>query len=320
MSKTLKKFSNKRKKTQQRRKTKGRKPIRKKTIRNRRKTGGLRSASEDVKKEVNEIARLYYARPRTCENIVNVKNKLKLLAESKKRSCRVFGVGVMDWKDTQCEKNKEIHYVMAKRIASMIGLVKTSEKNQENVYKILEEKSTRLTEIDDGERIKKELNQIIQVENELHIIEIIELIKSNPNHYLKCSCKSRQIGLECSKNTSETKNTSEVVVEDEAKYKSELGLQRIVLDVLEKKYFDENNEPIHPLNLVDLSQSDDYISSETPLKKYRESEGGGKLTRTNESYLKSMRCSYIKAVEQYYALNKIPDTSDESCECKINKK
>ena len=100
MSKTLKKFSNKRKKTQQRRKTRGRKPIRKKTIRHRRKTGGLRSASDSVDKSIKliekELMESTKKKIQTEKDIVNNKQYNNIisiligLTKGGKRSCRTI--------------------------------------------------------------------------------------------------------------------------------------------------------------------------------------------------------------------------------------
>jgi len=284
MGKTLRKFSNKGKRTQQQRKTKGKKPIRRKTVRRGRKTGGLGSAAEYVKDQVNQISVLFYKRPRTIKNIGDAKKILNDLSNPK-RSCRIM----LGFKDAKCEINKEIQYKKASVLADkIIG-------SESDIYNTLHHKSERVTGEDD---YKEQMRQTIQSEKELQIIEILELIKSKPSHYLADSETSKNIGTK--KCIPEYVPQHNIKLEDEDKYKSELGLQRIVLDVLEKKYLDENGNTLDPTRLIDISQSAEYIDSKTPLKQYRESGGSGKESRLNESYLASMRCVYTKAVDEYY--------------------
>jgi hypothetical protein len=302
MGKTLRKFSRKGKKTQVRRKTKGKTPTRRKSVRIGRKTGGGRDAGKVIKTEVDGIARLFFTRPRDKRNIIDAKTKLIELSNDGKHSCRV----IIN-KDELCELEKEKQYIKATRVADvLLG----SRKAEPDFYRKLLKKTERITKIDQAEdestthkKIGLKTENIVQGEHELTVIEILELIKWKPDHYLEGNEKSSEIGKQrCS---SEAKNEIKVGYEDEAEEEEEPGLQRIVLDVLEKKEFNEDKDRLDPLELTDLSLTDEYITSTTPLQKYRNNKGGGQLSRTSESYMKTMRCVYNEAVAKYTQLKAI---------------
>ena len=112
MGKTLRKFSKKGKKTQQRRKTKGKKPIRRKSVRRGRKTGGdpnaWRTVAVGVENAVTEIDK---------GNNNEAVNELDSLLKDKST--------LFDWSgscsgDMKCELKKSHSYAKAKELAELL--------------------------------------------------------------------------------------------------------------------------------------------------------------------------------------------------------
>lgn len=262
MSKTIRKFSKQGKGTQYKRKTTGKKPIRRKTVRRGKKMGGLAEAAQNVEMEVNEIARLFFERPRSQENMNNAIAKLTILARGGKKSCSSSYINKMgskigltkDHKDTNCELSKEKGYLKASMISDKLG------QGEQNFHKYIRNKADRGYAVNE-----KQIEQMKTADSELQALEIYELFKSDPNYYLTNG-------------------------------PDELGLQRIILDVLETKYFDDTNKSIPPLELEDISRGFD-IKVNNPLEKWRKANGKG--TRNDESYKGPMRDVYNEVKERY---------------------
>tara|TARA_B100001287_G_scaffold90352_1_gene75698 strand:- start:7332 stop:8051 length:720 start_codon:yes stop_codon:yes gene_type:complete len=118
MGKTLRKFSKKGKKTQYRRKTKGRKPIRRKSVRRGKKMGGDADAGVKLNKKVEAIKT--YIKEQDSSGSINQGNlmlQFKPILASKgkdgKESCR-SKYGFSNW---TCERKKFDAYVKAKHLA-----------------------------------------------------------------------------------------------------------------------------------------------------------------------------------------------------------
>ena len=168
------KFSKKEKKNPIRHKTKSRKPIRLKTKSRRRKIGGEKNAYKEVEKEVNAIASVFYQRPRKKENFTKVLGMLEDLTKNKHKSCRDFWsrAGSEARYDVDCEKEKEIQYMIAWDIASkMMTANETRMKMMtanETRMKMITANETRMKMITEGRKDIKPLfdeKEVIRLEN-----------------------------------------------------------------------------------------------------------------------------------------------------------
>ena len=145
-------------------KTKSRKPIRLKTKSRRRKIGGEKNAYKEVEKEVNAIASVFYQRPRKKENFTKVLGMLEDLTKNKHKSCRDFWsrAGSEARYDVDCEKEKEIQYMIAWDIASKMMTA------NETRMKMMTANETRMKMITEGRKDIKPLfdeKEVIRLEN-----------------------------------------------------------------------------------------------------------------------------------------------------------
>ena len=140
MGKTLRKFSKKGKKTQQRRKTKGKKPIRRKSVRRGRKTGGdpnaWRTVAVGVDNAIDQIIKE--------KNNEAAVNELDSLLKDKST--------LFDWSgscsgDIKCELQKSHNYAKAKELAKLLN-----EHDLENELnnKITRKKANKAVSTDDA--------------------------------------------------------------------------------------------------------------------------------------------------------------------------
>ena len=318
MSKTLKKFSNKRKKTQQRRKTRGRKPIRKKTIRHRRKTGGLRSASDSVDKSIKliekELMESTKKKIQTEKDIVNNKQYNNIisiligLTKGGKRSCRTITK-----KDERCELDKIISYKKAEIIIMSVleDFIKEDLREIEQYdYNENNRTSQRIFE----EIIKRQDDG--DVENINNLIQQLQS-KQERNIPIKSSIVSKRLGLHFKaeeKYSAPNEIQSHVIVKysewgglllnkirmykyirtDPEHYLAsndinpELGLERCILDAQEMLVLSNPNAEL-------LSKQ--YKDFAFPFRSWLLNEEN--KSRTVESYKKKQRYIFIEAVEYY---------------------
>ena len=179
MGKTLRKFSRKGKKTQVRRKTKGKKPTRRKSVRRNKFKGG--DASQHIKTKVDEAVKLVFKKPETPDNLNQAKNILEELSEPGQPSCSTLsyfekaksrmGFG-KDNKDQACEKAKTKEYMKA------LFLLDRMPEQDEKLSQLLVEKTDRGAGNEEISRLT------VEADKELQEMEMYELIKKNPNYYL----------------------------------------------------------------------------------------------------------------------------------------
>lgn len=181
MGKTLRKFSRKGKKTQIRRKTKGKKPTRRKSVRRNKFKGG--DASQDIKTKVDEAAKLVFEKPETPNNLKQAKKILEELSESGQSSCSTstfgkafskIGLGT-DNKNQDCEKAKSKEYMKAMMLLQKIS---TDKDNNYDLSDKLEKKASR------GLTSKDIVSISLKISVELQKEEMYALMNAEPDHYL----------------------------------------------------------------------------------------------------------------------------------------
>lgn len=173
MGKTLRKFSKKGKKTQQRRKTKGKKPIRRKSVRRGRKTGGdpnawwtvavgVENAIDKIIKEKNNEAAV---------------NELDSLLKDKST--------LFDWSgscsgDIKCELQKSHNYAKAKELAKLLN-----EHDLENELnnKITRKKANKAVSTDDAftKHELEVLRQAIEENKQPNMQKVKKSVQKLPN-------------------------------------------------------------------------------------------------------------------------------------------
>jgi len=179
MGKTLRKFSRKGKKTQVRRKTKGKKPTRRKSVRRNKFKGG--DASLHIKTKVDEAGKLVFKKPETPNNLKQAKKILEELSEPGQPSCSTLsrfekatskmGFG-KDNKDQACENAKFKEYMKA------LFLLHRMPEQNEKLSQLLVEKTNRGAGDEEISRLT------VEADKELQEMEMYELIKENPDYYL----------------------------------------------------------------------------------------------------------------------------------------
>ena len=148
MGKTIRKFSKKRKQTQNKRKTKGRKPIRRKSVRHSRKRGGNTETTYEDMKPAYDVQFEVERAAKALDNTETVKEILEKLSSDGKGSCiraytnRVTRLLHKNYKysypEKECELLKQKQYLKASILGQLIGL-----ENNDNIMKKIEEKIYR---------------------------------------------------------------------------------------------------------------------------------------------------------------------------------
>ena len=148
MGKTIRKFSKKRKQTQNKRKTKGRKPIRRKSVRHGRKRGGNTETTYEDMKPAYDVRFEVERAAKALDNTETVKEILEKLSH-RKESCirtytnwfnRGFYRETYQYSDTEkeCELLKQKQYFKASILGQLIDLGnndKIMEKIEEKIYR-----------------------------------------------------------------------------------------------------------------------------------------------------------------------------------------
>jgi hypothetical protein len=189
MGKTIRKFSKKGKKTQYKRKTKGKKPIHRKSVRRNKFRGG--DASQQIKTKVDEAVRLVYKKPETNANLNQAKNILEELSKPGQPSCSTLsrfekakskmGFG-KDNKDQACEKAKTKEYIKALMLLQKIS---TEEEDSDLSDKFFEKSNNRPGEsMSDEEKMVVLASMGEEVDKELHKEEIYAFMNDEPDYYL----------------------------------------------------------------------------------------------------------------------------------------
>ena len=230
MGKTRKFFRKINKKTYKRRKTKGKKNIHKKTIRYRKKTGGLVGAAENVEKEVKEIEKLIIIGPSNYKRAIGL---LINLTKPGKISCRKSGHILK--KNEICELDKTNSYDKANQLFTFIkskveeetinNWIKKFDSSMDNeqLTALLEDKKHRENKLKqqgfDEETLDivlvkqgktklaqspyetKLMNATIIMNSEwyglfLNKVFMYELLRENSKHYLEISKENPELGLE----------------------------------------------------------------------------------------------------------------------------
>lgn len=293
MGKTRKIFSKLNKKSHKRRKTKGKKYIHKKTIRYRKKTGGLDGAAENVEKKVKEIEKLIIIGSSNYEEAIGL---LINLTKSGKTSCRKSGY--IFKKDEICELDKTNSYDKANYLFEFIknkedeniinNWIKKfdSRMNNEQLTELLERKKHRENTLKEqsfseetlgvyldqkGKKIENIyennlMNATIIMNSEwyglfLNKVFMYKLLSENNNRYLEISNEN-----------------------------PELGLERIVLDAQEQTDKDPN-----PL-------SSKYDEFSHPFRTWILQSGKGGV-RSVESYKRRNRTSFKEVLEYFKEKN-----------------
>tara|TARA_B110000967_G_C18875499_1_gene558024 strand:+ start:888 stop:2024 length:1137 start_codon:yes stop_codon:yes gene_type:complete len=229
MGKTLRKFSKNGKKTQYRRKTKGRKPIRKKSLRRRKKTGGFQSPSQAIEIKVKEISKLVIKASlkdgSEQEYYKKAIEKLIELTKSGKASCQISR---FSFSYEKCELDKINSYGKA-LILLLILLDKQTDVELNNLIKEIDgsidiqslntalyskaHRGTKFNEktlneylksnkkIPSGDYEQDLMNSTIGTNSEWHglllnKILMYQFINENPEHYLATPVENPELGLE----------------------------------------------------------------------------------------------------------------------------
>ena len=156
MGKTIRKFSKKRKQTQNKRKTKGRKPIRRKSVRHSRKRGGNTEIPYEDMKPAYDVRFEVECAAKALDDTEKVKEILEKLSRDRKESCRsvnktkieIFQRYIKDlntnkdpeYSDTEkeCELLKQKQYFKACILGQLIDL-----KENDNIMKKIKKKIKR---------------------------------------------------------------------------------------------------------------------------------------------------------------------------------
>lgn len=288
MGKTRKIFS-KSKKSHRRREKKGKKYIRKKTVRRGKKTGGLVGAAENVEKEVKEIEKLIIIGG--SSNYEKAIGLLIKLTKSGKISCRKSGYILK--KDEICELDKTNSYDKAYQLFGLIknlhyknidGPIKKfdSRMNKEQLTELLDEKKHRENKLKEKSFSEETLGIYLNQKGK----EIGEFYENNLMN-ATIVLNSEWYGLFLNKVymyqfiSNDTNRYLEISNEN-----PELGLERIVLDAQE-----QTNDPPIPL-------SSKYDEFSHPLRTWiLESGKGGQ--RSVESYKRRNRTSFKEVLEYF---------------------
>jgi len=148
MGKTIRKFSKKRKQTQNKRKTKGRKPIRRKSVRHSRKRGGNTEIPYEDMKPAYDVRFEVERAAKALDHTETVKEILEKLSDHGKESCirtyknrgKRFLYKNYEYSDTEkaCELLKQKQYFKAYILGQLIDLG-----NNDKIMKEIEEKIYR---------------------------------------------------------------------------------------------------------------------------------------------------------------------------------
>jgi len=148
MGKTIRKFSKKRKQTQNKRKTKGRKPIRRKSVRHSRKRGGNTEIPYEDMKPAYDVRFEVERAAKALDHTETVKEILEKLSDHGKESCiRTYKNRAnrylyknYQYSDAEiaCELLKQRQYLKAYILGKLIGLG-----NNDKIMKEIEEKIYR---------------------------------------------------------------------------------------------------------------------------------------------------------------------------------
>jgi hypothetical protein len=325
-------------------KTKSRKSIRLKTKSRRRKIGGDKNAYKQVENEVKAIASVFYKRPRNKENFIRVLKMLEKLTTRRHNSCGDlynYSVSCGEKKEIQyyvalvlaremmtaninrTEGDKlfndsevtilnntitklggqyvdYINYHISGKINRLesLGIIKTLNDpslNYEENYSELENAFMWSEE------------RILRSKEYLLYMEILELIKSNPDYYMEGYIPNKKMASVL-KNITKEERSDHIESPDIYKNESgepfvELGLQRIVLDSLETKNITLEKKPEYSIELHKnyIGKYDEFREKleKNPLGFWREEVMKGKnVYRTYNGYL-FVRSAYNDAVREY---------------------
>ncbi len=289
MGKTQRIFSKKGKKTQVRRKTNGKKPIRRKSVRRGKKTGGLQGAAESIEGVVNEISKLIVKgsiieNPTESTEYKEAIGKLIYLTKSGKASCRLnklwFGHKI-------CELNKTNSYGKAIILYNIIQQIK-------ELKPVLEH---WITDIDASMNIKLLEEALYNKTNrgEIKNDTLIEHLKSNQKKYY--DDYDANLLEATAKPKSEWENLLSIkirmyqfIIKNPEHYLAtipenpELGLERVILDAQESK---EEQELL----------SETFTFTKFPIRTFLLQYPRG--LRSVESYKRRQRELYIEAIEYF---------------------